>query len=156
MDKAITKRVTVRASVEEVWRMWSSSEGLQRFFAPHCSIELWPGSPLDIWFFPDNPPGSRGAEGLMLLSFLPQRMLSFQWDAPPHLPAVRSHRNWVVVLFEALDDGQTAVELHHQGWLEGEQWDQAYAYFQDAWDIVLGRFERAVAEGPVDWTAVPG
>jgi uncharacterized protein YndB with AHSA1/START domain len=152
MDKAITKRVVVPASVAEVWRSWTTPEGLQGFFAPSCRIELWPGAPFHIHFFPDNPPGTRGAEDLELLSFLPERMLSFEWDAPPHLPEVRGHRNWVVPLFEPVDTDHTAVELHHLGWLEGEQWEQAHAYFQDAWDIVMGRFERSVSEGPIDWS----
>ncbi len=151
MDKRITKQVTVSIPLAEVWRLWTTAQGLQGFFAPHCEIGLWPGETLNIWFFPDNPPGTRGAEDLEVLSILPERMLSFEWDAPPHLPEVRGHRNWVVMLFDPVDDGTTAVTLHHLGWLEGEQWDQAYAYFQDAWDVVMGRFEGCVKDGPVDW-----
>jgi uncharacterized protein YndB with AHSA1/START domain len=154
MDKSIHKRVEVKASLHEVWRCWTTAQGLQGFFAPHCEIELWPGGRFEIWFFPDNPPGTRGAEDLELLSFLPDRMISFEWDAPPHLPEVRGHRNWVVVTFEALDEARVAVELHHLGWKQGEQWDQAFAYFERAWDVVLGRFERCILEGPIDWAAL--
>ena len=154
MDKAIVKRVTVRATVPEVWQCWTTKAGLESFFAPYCSIELWPGKPFEVWFFPDNPPGTRGAEDLELLSFLPQRMLSFEWDAPPHLPEVRRHGNWVVVTFEPSGEDQVVVELTHLGWKQGEQWDQAFSYFERAWDIVLGRFEQRIAEGPIDWEAL--
>lgn len=154
MHRAIVKRVEVQASLDDVWTRWTTKRGLEGFFAPNCEIELWPGGQLDIWFFPDNPPGTRGAEGLEVLSFLPQRMLSFEWDAPPHLPEVRSHRNWVVVTFEALEGGDTAVELHHLGWKQGDQWDQAFTYFDGAWEVVLGRFEQCMGRGPIDWAAL--
>jgi len=153
MDKAIVKRVTVTASLDEVWQRWTTKEGLEGFFGPHCSIAMWPGGLFEVHFFPDNPPGTRGAEDLEVLSFLPQRMLSFEWDAPPHLPEVRGHRNWVVIEFEGLDDDQVQVTLTHLGWLEGEQWDQAFDYFQPAWDVVMGRFVQCMADGPVDWDA---
>jgi hypothetical protein len=54
----------------------------------------------------------------------------------------------------SLDEVRVAVELHHLGWKQGEQWDQAFAYFERAWDVVLGRFERCILEGPIDWAAL--
>ncbi len=152
MHKEITKRVQVEATIDQVWQRWTTKQGLQGFFAPYCEIGMWPGAKLDVWFFPDNPPGTRGAEGLEVLSFLPKRMLSFEWDAPPHLPEVRGHRNWVVLEFEQLSEQRVAVTLHHLGWKEGGQWDQAFEYFQRAWDVVMGRFEQCMAEGPIDWS----
>ena len=72
MDRAIVKRVSVNASPEQVWRAWSTKEGLQSFFAPRCAIELWPGGTFEIWFFPDNPPGTRGYDyGCRLCRTLP-------------------------------------------------------------------------------------
>jgi hypothetical protein len=46
------------------------------------------------------------------------------------------------------------VELHHLGWKPGEQWDQAFEYFDDAWDVVMGRFVECVDRGPIDWAAL--
>jgi uncharacterized protein YndB with AHSA1/START domain len=150
MDRAIVKSVTVPLPRAEAWRRWTTKEGLQTFFAPDCAIELWPLTPFHIWFFPENPPGARGAEDLVLLSFLPERMLSFQWDAPPHLPEVRAHKNWVVVQFDDAGEGTTTLTMHHHGWKDGPQWDQAFAYFTEAWEVVLGRFARSVREGPLE------
>ncbi len=154
MEKAILKTVTVPATIDQVWQAWTTKRGLQGFFAPRCEIEMWPGGTFEIWFFPDNPPGTRGAEGLELLSYLPGRMLSFEWDAPPHLPVVRGHRNWVVVTFEPSGSSAATVCLHHLGWKQGEQWDQAFDYFQAAWDVVMGRFERSITDGPIDWATL--
>jgi hypothetical protein len=42
--------------------------------------------------------------------------------------------------------------LHHTGWGEGGEWDQAYAYFDRAWGNVLANLKKRFETGPVDWT----
>jgi uncharacterized protein YndB with AHSA1/START domain len=86
------------------------------------------------------------------LSYLPEEILSFEWNAPPHLPNVRQEKTWVVVQFEAGSTERTRVKLTHLGWGEGEEWDQAFAYFTQAWQVVLGRLTHRFSVGPIDWT----
>ena len=66
-------------------------------------------------------------------------MLSFSWNAPPEYPTVRhdEHKTWVVVEFHPVASNKTLVNLTHSGWLEGEDWDKVYAYFDKAWEVVL-------------------
>lgn len=35
------------------------------------------------------------------------------------------------------NDHQTMINLTHLGWLEGEEWEIVYAYFEEAWGLVL-------------------
>jgi len=42
--------------------------------------------------------------------------------------------------------------MAHLGWGDGGQWDQAYAYFDKAWDTVLGNLQQRFVSGPRDWT----
>jgi hypothetical protein len=84
---------------------------------------------------------------------LPKSMLSFTWNAPPHLPKVRQQRTSVVVRFKELEKGQTKVTLTESGWGEGDEWDKAFAYFSKAWqDVVLPRLKPRFEVGPVDWS----
>ncbi len=99
----------------------------------------------------EAPVGSQGGEGLKILSYLPEEMLSFEWNAPSHLPNVRQEKNWVVVQFEAESVERTRVKLTHLGWGEGEEWDQAFAYFTQTWQVVLGRLAHRFSAGPIDW-----
>ncbi|MBK7742210.1 MAG: hypothetical protein IPI40_00280 [Betaproteobacteria bacterium] len=46
----------------------------------------------------------------------------------------------------------TRVQLHHTGWGDGGQWDQAYTYFERAWTNVLANLGKRFATGPIDWT----
>jgi hypothetical protein len=104
-------------------------------------------------FAPDLPAGSQGSEGCTVLSFLPGRMLSFTWNAPPKFPAVRNGgaRTFVVVELQPLGPGKTQVALTHLGWREGPEWDQVYAYFDRAWEVVLARLAHRFEGGPLDW-----
>lgn len=150
--RVIQKSVVVEAPVGEIWRAFTTVEGVMAFFAPEAWVELAIGGPYELYFSPEAPAGSRGGEGLRILSYLPQEMLSFEWNAPPHLGQVRGERTWVVLQFEPMAAMETRVKLTHLGWGEGAAWDQAFAYFQRAWDVVLGRLVYCFAVGPIDWT----
>lgn len=83
----------------------------------------------------------------------PKKMISFDWNAPPHLPEARAQRTFVMVRFEGLSDSTTRVPLHHTGWGDGGEWDKSYAHFDRAWGDVLGSLKKRFDIGPQDWTA---
>lgn len=99
------------------------------------------------------PAGGRGAEGLHVLSFVPGEMLSFEWSAPPAFPEIRKMgaTTFVVVQLQSLGPKTTKVVMHHLGWRDGGDWDKVYAYFDKAWDWVLGSLKTRFEKGPVDW-----
>ncbi|MET0918892.1 MAG: SRPBCC domain-containing protein, partial [Burkholderiales bacterium] len=97
---------------------------------------------------PRRPPGSKGADDMRFMALQPKKMLSFDWNAPSHLPAARAQRTFVVLRFEPVNDKQTRVTLHHTGWGDGGEWDQAYAYFDRAWVGVLNNLEKRFDQGP--------
>ena len=72
----------------------------------------------------DAPEGSQGGEGLRILSFVPDEMLSFEWNAPSSFPEIRNQKTWVVVNLESLGMAETLVHLSHLGWGSGELWEQ--------------------------------
>ena len=111
-----------------------------------ANIDFRIGGEFELWFAPDAPEGSRGSEDCRFLSYLPDRMLSFTWNAPPSIPDVRERRAWVVVEFEPLSDTMSRVRLAHTGFGEGEAWDKTHAYFEQAWPGLLGAMQAGFAE----------
>lgn len=153
-DRDLRKEVTVAGPVDDVWTAWTTSEGAQTFFAPKANIQLEPGGPYEILFNPAGAKGERGAEDLHVLAWLPQRMLAFEWNAPPKFPAIRDgRRTFVVVELSPEGERRTRVTLHHLGWGEGGDWPAVYAYFDQAWDYVLGNLVKRFETGPIDWAA---
>ena len=78
-------------------------------------------------------------------------MLSFEWANPPHLAGIRHIRTWVVIGLAPSGAGATQATLIHLGFGAGREWDEAFAYFERTWPLVLARLARAAAGTPMDW-----
>jgi len=151
-ERAIDKTIDVNASVDDVWDAWTSRAGIVSFFAPDAKVDPRVGGAFEIYIDPDAPPGSKGADDMRFMALQPKQMLSFTWNAPPHLPEARAQRTFVVLRFQPIGDKQTRVTLHHVGWGDGGEWDKAYAYFDKAWGGVLANLKKRFDQGPQDWT----
>lgn len=151
-ERALQHEVVIAATPEQAWAAWTTRDGITAFFAPDAVIEPRVGGAFHIHIDPTAPAGEKGADDMRFMALQPPRMLSFDWNAPPSLPEARAQRTFVVVRLEPVDAGHTRVRLHHTGWGDGGQWDQAYAYFDRAWPRVLGNLQKRFDTGPIDWT----
>jgi uncharacterized protein YndB with AHSA1/START domain len=151
-ERAIDKEVVVAATPDEVWDAWTTREGIVSFFAPDAQIEPRVGGAFHIYINPLAPAGMKGADDMRFMALQKPSMLSFDWNAPPSIPAIRAQRTFVIVRIEPIDAKQTKVTLHHTGWGSDGEWDKAYAYFDRAWGNVLPNLKKRFESGPVDWT----
>ncbi len=150
-ERSLDKSVVVPAGVDAVWQAWTTTEGVTSFFAPAAEVQARVGGAFRIYFDPGAEPGQRGADDMRILAIQPKRMLSFDWNAPPSLPQARQQRTFVVVRLHPVDERSTRVTLHHTGWGDGGEWDQAYRYFDRAWTQVLAGLQERFEKGPKDW-----
>jgi len=150
-DKAIIKEITIPAPVSEVWRAWTTDEGVRSFFSPNTRVELRVGGPIEIYFLMDRPYGLRGSEDCRFLSFIPEKMLSFEWNAPPDFGPLRDIRTIVVISFESISANETRLVFHHRGWGVGDDWNKLFDYFDRAWGYVLANLKKRFEQGPIDW-----
>jgi uncharacterized protein YndB with AHSA1/START domain len=154
--RTIECEIEVPAPIEDVWRAWTTEEGVVSFFCPAANVKAEPGGPYEILFNLAAPAGEQGAEGMVFLALQAPHFLSFTWNAPPHLPEVRDQRTHVDIRLTALSESRTVVHLSHGGWGSGEQWDEAFKYFSRAWPrTVFPRLAYRFANGPVDWHNPP-
>jgi uncharacterized protein YndB with AHSA1/START domain len=145
----------LRVSTQEVWKAWTTVEGAREFFSRDAIIEGRVDGEYSILFFPENPPGARGAEGMRILAFEPDaKRLVFTWNAPRNLPYARGQRTVVEVVMQEAPEGGTDLKLHHYGWGQAEDWPGARDYFEGAWEVVLNRLVYRFEHGPIDWSRV--
>ncbi len=150
-DRQLLKTIHVAASPDEVWRAWTTAKGIGAFFGPDASVQLRPGGLYEIYFDTEEPEGLRGSEGCKVLSFVPSKMLSFTWGAPPQFAQARKDiAQWVVIFFDASGDG-TQVTLVELGWKDDAESEAVYRYFDRAWTTVLARLAHRFSVGPIDW-----
>jgi uncharacterized protein YndB with AHSA1/START domain len=150
-ERAIHLAADVPGPVAEVWKMWTTEAGIQTYLAQAARVDPRPGGAYEVYFNLAAPQGERGSEGCVVLAVDPERMLSFTWNAPPKLPAIRAQRTHVVVRLTPLAADRTRVTLVQDGWGSGAEWDQAFDYFTHAWgDFVLPRLVERFVKGPLD------
>jgi len=141
-DRIIRKTVKIRASIDKVWRLWTTSDGVSEFLVP-ATVELKVGGKYEYRFVPDAPEGQRGSEGCTVLAWQEPTMFAFSWNAPPSLPSIRdgAHKTIVVVTLTKLGTDWTQVSLVQHDLLTGDDWDAYYRYFDSAWAGVLGHMK---------------
>lgn len=141
----------VQAPPVEVFKTFTTRDGLVRFLAPDVRFSLTPNGPFEA-LLPDAPAGQKGGEGCLVKSWVDGKSFTFTWSFPPSLPTLRdtNARTEVEVTFVAQGPG-TKVTLTQRGWKEGADWVAGRAYFERAWSIVLARLARVMAGGSIDW-----
>lgn len=149
--RILRKEVVVRATIDEVWRAWTTSEGIRSFFVPDSNIDLRIGGPYELFMGMDTPDesGLRGSESCRVLSFLDREMVAFEWNFPPAVMSLRKSgaKTHVVIRLRETEGGRVRVTLSQLGWGKGADWDAGYSYFDSAWGKVLEMLESHFDDG---------
>ena len=144
-EKALVIEVVVPAPVGEVWKAFTTSDGLSTWLTPNAVVDLREGGEWTAKF----PGGSTG--GGTILSFVPEKELVISALAPDKFPAVRAARTKARFSFEA-KGGSTVVRLTQTGWKEGDEWERAYEYLTVGNAQLLATLHHRFVNGPIDWT----
>jgi uncharacterized protein YndB with AHSA1/START domain len=144
-DKILVLEVTVPAPIGEVWKAFTTSDGLSTWLTPNAVVDLREGGEWTAKF----PGGSTG--GGTILSFVPEKELVLSALAPDKFPTVRATRTRAKFQFEAKGDS-TIVRLIQTGWKEGDEWVKAYEYLTVGNAQLLATLHHRFASGPIDWT----
>jgi uncharacterized protein YndB with AHSA1/START domain len=145
-ERPVIHEAMIAADPMRVFDTLTTSEGVGGFLEVEASVELAIGGSYELLFNPDDPPGQRGSEGCRILAYVPGESLSFSWNAPPVLPAIRGLHTWVVITLTPVD-AATHVRLVHTGFAEGPDWEEDRRYFERAWGNVLAALQRYLAGG---------
>ena len=157
--RAIAVETVVEASPAEVFRLWTTEDGVRSFFARDAHVEPAAGVRYEMIFHPAaDPEGARaGTKGARILRYEPDRRLDFEWSVG--VPSVSidlksaDFATWVEVTFEPIAGrpDATRVRLVHEGLRNGGSWDAAYPFFQKSWRDVLDRLSAYCATGRKPW-----
>lgn len=141
--------VEIPAPVSEVWRAFSTSEGLSTWLTPNAVVDLRAGGEWTAHF----PGGSTG--GGTIVSFVPEKEIVLAALAPEQFPHVRAERTRAAFQFEPRGNS-TIVRLTQTGWKEGAEWTRAYEYLLAGNAQLMATLHRRFVDGPIDWKKVFG
>jgi uncharacterized protein YndB with AHSA1/START domain len=168
--RSIQLEAIINASPEELFRVWSTEEGMRRILAPKLVIDPRLGGRYELSFAPEiDPEGeTQGTKGSRILRWDPPRALAFEWATfvtskpkgmpglapPPYVTpqeraAMMPYPVWVELSFDPLGKNLTRVRLASHGFRTGEKWDEALRYFWSNWALALGRLGSLFADRSV-------
>jgi uncharacterized protein YndB with AHSA1/START domain len=137
----------VEASLTEVWNVWSTSEGLRLWMAPHAEIDLRVGGLMRVNYNPDGQLGDSQTIVNTVLSFEPKRMISIRVvktpDGFPFPNAIA--QMWSVIYFAAAGENRTAFREVSLGFSSDEESQRMRAFFNNGNATTLSQLQRHFA-----------
>jgi len=130
-DVIVTEGV-VNAPIDEVWKAWTTREGMESWMVGKTDFELTVGT---IWHTSYDKKSSLDDESTIhqqLLAYDPLRMLAIRTVKPPKgFPFPNAIGNtWTVVYFEPLGPAQTRVTAKMLGYTGSEESQKMRAFFE--------------------------
>jgi uncharacterized protein YndB with AHSA1/START domain len=130
--RTLAWEVTLNASVEEVWQLFTTEAGVESWMVPDATVDFRLGGTLITAY--EGEPTLDNPKCIVhrVLSYEPQRMISMRTErAPEGFPFGEVIKQaWGVTTFERLGPNRTQVRLASVGWGEGEQWEAAAEFFE--------------------------
>lgn len=156
--RALKFEATLDMSVNDVFLLWSTSEGAKKFFARDANIDPIFGGRYEIIFDPESDPDGKiaGTFGARILQYEKDKAIAFEWTMPPFAADLNTKLlpTWVEVQFEPLVDhpGKTRISLTHYGFGQGENWDKCYEFFRDSsWPFVMKNLKQYCNDKTNPW-----
>lgn len=161
-------KLNLNISIDEAWNLWTTNNGIKKFFAPDCNVNLTIGGSYEIFFFPLKPYGQKGTDSSIVLSYIPRKMLSVEWGVPRwfearKLATEQFKRTYLVLIFsEGSKPHNSVIDFYHLGFGKGSDWQKVLEYFDspDGWQSIFKRLETYADTGKItnwdllEWTKI--
>ncbi len=135
----LVSEAIINAPVSEVWRLFTTKEGMEAWMVAHAEIELRIGGLMRTHYDPKGALGDPNTIVNQILSFEPERMLSIRVHQPPaNLPLPESVRGmWTVIYFQPLEPGMTNVRVVGLGYGDDADSQKLKEHFRkgNAWTL---------------------
>ena len=140
--------ISIASPLELVWRSWTRSDRISDWFAPEANVEARRGGPFELFFDPVDHE-HQSTKGCVFTLVEPKRRLGFTWKGPDQFAELMNDPASLTSVIATFHDenGVTRVVIEHGGWGEGEEWTQAQAWHQKAWEEVLRRLKSNLESG---------
>ena len=144
---ALVHEGIVEAPVAKVWRAFTTNEGMESWCVAHADIDLRIGGKMRTHYSKEGKLGDGGTIENTILSFDPERMLSFRnTRAPEKFPFAEAfQKTWSVLYFENVGPGRTKVTIVGLGYGDDEQSVKTRAFFDKGNAFTLKKLQEHFA-----------
>jgi uncharacterized protein YndB with AHSA1/START domain len=138
----------VDASVHDVWKAYTTKEGLESWMVAHADIALEVGGRMRTNYDPKGTLGDPKTIENTILSYEPERMLSLKVSKPPAgFPFPNAIKTmWTVVYFEPISPLKTRLREVSLGFGEDEESRKMRAFFDRGNAFTLAQLQKHFLE----------
>lgn len=142
--------IEIDASLDQVWKAFTTTEGLRSWVAPLADIEFKVGGK---WRANYNSKGKLGDDATIentILCYDPKRMMSIRpTKVPKGFPfAEPVKKTWTVFYFDAVNDSRTKVRVVVLGYDSSEPSRQLRAFFEQGNKQSLNQLAKSFTREP--------
>jgi uncharacterized protein YndB with AHSA1/START domain len=130
-EQSVVAESIINLPVAEVWRLFTTSDGLQSWMAPHADIDLKVGGLMRVNDAADGRLDDDKTIVRQILSFEPERMLSFKAYRTGSDSGYLTEGMWWVIYFQPLEPGgMTNVRIVTLGYPDASKWAEAREFYR--------------------------
>lgn len=146
----------VNASLDDVWKAFTTDDGFKRWAVPVTHITLGNDGMMESSYEITSKIGDPDNIKNRIIAYLPQKLIVLQnahvpKGAPFDPVLIASIRT--IITFEPVDATHTRVIEAQVGYGEGAGYDDMYTHFRAGNAYALHTLAQSFITGPVDWAA---
>ena len=147
----LTQQIVVDGTLADVWKAFSTVEGVESWMVPKASVDFRVGGKLRSTYDPAGDLDGPQAIEITFLSILPMRMISMKTTKfPAGSPFAEALRDaWSVFEFEELSGNRVLVRQTGLGYGKSDVARQARGWFEKANQGVLEKLRATLDQGVV-------
>lgn len=149
-EKREVFEVEIDAGIDDVWKAFTTTDGLKSWVAPLADIDFEVGGK---WRANYNPKGKLGDATTIentILCYDPKRMIALKATTfPKGFPFVEAaKKTWTVFYFSPVSTSHTKISVVGLGYTESEQSQKMRSFFASANKYSLDKLNEALKKQP--------
>jgi len=132
-DKVLQLSIIVPATVKEVWKLFTTDEGLKKWIAPVAKIDMKIGGSIRTNYDSNKTVDDSSSIKLDIINYIQYEMLTLKVNLNNSFPAEakKEDKNLQEILqFVKVGEHETKIISTMVGWGQGSNWDKAYSFFE--------------------------
>lgn len=132
-EQALQLSIVVPSNREEVWKLFTTAKGLEKWIAPVVKTNMKIGGWIRTNYDKAKSTDDTTSIQLDIINYLENEMLTLKVNLNDNFPkeAINEDKNLQeIIQFVDIGNGKTKIISTMVGWGQGSHWDKTYSYFE--------------------------
>ena len=149
-ERTLVQELRVDASIDAVWRAYSTGKGWMAWASPVAKVDLRAGGTIQTHYTLGAKIGAPGTNTLHIVNYVPKRLLTLRADLRENWPALmkKDAGNLMnVIVFQQVSKTQTLVISYGCGYGTSPEYEKLLKFFIGANEGLLRKLKTHLESG---------